>query len=232
METILALLDDLSRDLARANADLEKFDSDVVTMSERLDQMESRRNSRAFTPETLLPMTNPPRPPHNATSQAPNSLQNREQDGPLPPQVDQVQQGGLGSQFPPIQAPQPKLHITKSSLSTESSLSQNRHIQEEEHGRERHEGYGVYDDAYMIEGDLSRMRLKANLKRERMPRVKMKMLDPRLFVIMLSGLASLWTIFVHLLWAVFSSFFDTSLVIIKLSSSSCFANCFEWFLLK
>ncbi|PHT97578.1 hypothetical protein BC332_33499 [Capsicum chinense] len=73
MESILALLDALSRDLARANSGLEKIDSDVITMSERLDRMESRRNSCAFTPETLLPMTNPPRPPHNATSQAPNS---------------------------------------------------------------------------------------------------------------------------------------------------------------
>ncbi|KAF3666405.1 putative LRR receptor-like serine/threonine-protein kinase-like [Capsicum annuum] len=151
METILALLDALSQDLARANVGLEKIDSDVVTMSERLDQIESRRNSRAFTPETLLPMTNPPRTQHNATSQAPNNPQNREQDRPLPPQVDQFQQGGLGSQFSPIQAPQSKLHVTKSSLSTETSLSQNRHIQEEEHGRERHGGYGVYDDAYMTE---------------------------------------------------------------------------------
>ncbi|KAF3659019.1 putative replication protein A 70 kDa DNA-binding subunit C-like [Capsicum annuum] len=69
METIFALLDALSRDLARANAGLEKIYSNVVTMSERLDLMESRRNFRAFTPKTLLPMTNPPRLPHNATSQ-------------------------------------------------------------------------------------------------------------------------------------------------------------------
>ncbi|KAM3377210.1 hypothetical protein P3S68_009623 [Capsicum galapagoense] len=104
MEAILAFLDAFSRDLAWANAGLEKINSNVVTMSERLDRMESRRNSRAFTLETLLPMTNPPRPPHNATSQAPNSPQNQEQDRPLPPKVDQVQKRGLGSQFPPIQA--------------------------------------------------------------------------------------------------------------------------------
>jgi len=126
METILAILDALSQDLARENVGIKKIDSDMVNMHERLDRMESRRNSRTFTPETLLPMTNPPRQPHNTTSQAPNSPQNREQDRPLPPQVDQVQLGGLGGKFSPIQAPQPKLHVTKSSLSIKTSLSKNR----------------------------------------------------------------------------------------------------------
>ncbi|KAF3625309.1 hypothetical protein T459_03110 [Capsicum annuum] len=37
METILVLLDSLSRDLARTNVGLKKIDSDVVTMRERLD---------------------------------------------------------------------------------------------------------------------------------------------------------------------------------------------------
>ncbi|KAM3356475.1 hypothetical protein P3S68_023189 [Capsicum galapagoense] len=35
METILALLDAISRDITRANVGLEKIDSDVVTMVER-----------------------------------------------------------------------------------------------------------------------------------------------------------------------------------------------------
>ncbi|KAF3659644.1 hypothetical protein FXO37_13879 [Capsicum annuum] len=116
----------LTSKLIRDNAGLEKIDSDVVTVSEWLDRIESQRNSRSFTPETLLPMNNPPRPLHNATSQAPNSSQNREQDRPLPPQVDQVQQGGLGIQFPPIQAPQANLDVTKSSFSTKTSHSKNR----------------------------------------------------------------------------------------------------------
>ncbi|KAF3635714.1 putative Bifunctional inhibitor/lipid-transfer protein/seed storage 2S albumin superfamily protein [Capsicum annuum] len=160
METILALLDALSRDLARANVGLENIHSDVVTMSERLDRMERRRNSRAFTPETLPSKANPPSSPQNVISQATNYPQNREQGRPLPPLVDQVQQG-LVSQFPPIQAPLPKLHITKtvhftkSILSIETPLYQSLHIQEEEHGREGHEGYGGCDNAYMMEGDES-----------------------------------------------------------------------------
>ncbi|KAF3636703.1 hypothetical protein FXO37_25335 [Capsicum annuum] len=108
--TILALIDAMSRDLARANASLEKIGSYVVTMSERLDRMESRKNSRAFTLDTLLPMTNPPRPSPNAASQAPNSPQNRDVTKPISPQFDQVQQGP-GCQMPilkpnpPIQDP-------------------------------------------------------------------------------------------------------------------------------
>ncbi|KAF3652832.1 hypothetical protein FXO38_15909 [Capsicum annuum] len=130
-------------------------------------------------------MTNPPRPPHNATSQDPNSPQTEKKIDHFPRKLIKSNKEDLEANFLSS-----KLHVTKLILLTETSLSKNRHIQEEEHGRERHEGYGVYDDAYMIEGDLSRMRSKANLKRERKPMVKMKMLDPRLIVIMFSGLAS------------------------------------------
>ncbi|PHU18395.1 hypothetical protein BC332_14090 [Capsicum chinense] len=72
--------------------------------------MESRKNSRAFTLDTLLPMTNPRRPSPNAASQAPNSPQNRDVTKPISPQFDQVQQGP-GRQMPilkpnpPIQDP-------------------------------------------------------------------------------------------------------------------------------
>ncbi|PHT73729.1 hypothetical protein T459_24514 [Capsicum annuum] len=62
---ILALLDAMSRDLARANVGLAKIGLYEVSISERLDRMESRRNSRAFTPDTLLSMTNPQRPSPN-----------------------------------------------------------------------------------------------------------------------------------------------------------------------
>ncbi|PHT28159.1 hypothetical protein CQW23_32240 [Capsicum baccatum] len=107
---ILARLDSMSRDLARANAGLEKIGSYVVTMSEWLDRMESRWNSRALTPDTLLPMTNPPRPSPSSASQAPTSPQNRDITRSISPQFVQVQQG-LGRQMPtlkpntPIQDP-------------------------------------------------------------------------------------------------------------------------------
>ncbi|KAF3633618.1 hypothetical protein FXO38_25476 [Capsicum annuum] len=73
---ILALLDAMSRDLARANVGLAKIGLYEVSISERLDRMESRRNSRAFTPDTLLSMTNPQRPSPNDVNQTPNSPQN------------------------------------------------------------------------------------------------------------------------------------------------------------
>ncbi|KAF3675340.1 putative CLAVATA3/ESR (CLE)-related protein 25-like [Capsicum annuum] len=91
-------------------------------------------------------------------------------------QVDQVPQEGLGGPFPPIQAPQPKLHITKISPSTETPLPQNRYVHIEEYERKGHEVYGVYDDSYMMKGDSSRIRLKPSLKIERKLRFKMKML--------------------------------------------------------
>ncbi|PHT28536.1 hypothetical protein CQW23_31858 [Capsicum baccatum] len=79
METILALLDSLSQDLARENVILENIHSDVVTMSERLDRIERRKNSRAFTPKTLPTKANPSSSPRNAISQATNYPQNRDQ---------------------------------------------------------------------------------------------------------------------------------------------------------
>ena len=197
---ILALLDAMSRDLARANVGLAKIGLYEVSISERLDRMESRRNSRTFTPDTLLPMTNPPRPSPNAASQAPNSPQNRDITRPISPQFDQVQQG-LGRQMPTlkpkppiqdpltqrrqlsliqipsVQAPQLKLRFTKPTLLTETPLYQNQNVHVEENGRKEHEGYGVYDNICMIVEDLNRMRLKVKLKMERKPRFKMKMSD-------------------------------------------------------
>ncbi|PHU26175.1 hypothetical protein BC332_04507 [Capsicum chinense] len=196
--TILSLLDTMSRDLARANAGLEKTGSYVVTMSESLNRMEIRRNSRTFTPDTLLIMNNPPRPLPNAASQAPNSPQNRDITRPISLQFDQVQQG-LGRQMPTlksnspiqdplnqrhqlspiqipfVQAPQPKLRFTKQTLLTEAPCYQNQYVHVEENDRKEHEGYRVYENVFMMVGDLNWIRLKVNLKIERRPRFKMKM---------------------------------------------------------
>ncbi len=53
MLTILAHLGAISRDMARTNVGLEKFGSDISTILERLDRVESQRNSRVSTPKIL-----------------------------------------------------------------------------------------------------------------------------------------------------------------------------------
>ncbi|PHT47588.1 hypothetical protein CQW23_11796 [Capsicum baccatum] len=68
MEAILAHLDAISQDMAKANAGLEKISSDMSTILERLEQVESRRNSRVSTPETLPQTINPPRPPQGKST--------------------------------------------------------------------------------------------------------------------------------------------------------------------
>ncbi|KAM3356712.1 hypothetical protein P3S68_023426 [Capsicum galapagoense] len=178
MDTILAHLDAIAREIAKANAGLEKLGSDMSTLLERLDRVESRRNSRDSTSETLPQAINPPRPPPNDIdiSQATKCPPTRDLYRSIPPPFDQVQQKGLGSQISSVQAPQPKLHFTKSTLSTETPFHQSRHVHVEENGRKEHDGYGVYDDACMMVGDLFLMRLKTRLKMERKPRFKMKML--------------------------------------------------------
>ncbi|PHU20084.1 hypothetical protein BC332_11235 [Capsicum chinense] len=65
MATILAYLDAIARELAKANAGLEILGSDMSTTLERLDRVESHRNSRVSTSETIPQTINPPRPPPN-----------------------------------------------------------------------------------------------------------------------------------------------------------------------
>ncbi|PHT52090.1 hypothetical protein CQW23_06552 [Capsicum baccatum] len=152
MDTILAHLDAIAREIAKANAGLDKLGSDMYTILERLDRVESRRNSHDSDSETLPQAINPPRPPPNDVdiSQATKFPPTRGLLRSIPPPFDQVQQKVLGSQISPVQAPQPKLHFTKSVLSTETPLYQRRHVYVEENGRKEHNGYGVYADACMM----------------------------------------------------------------------------------
>ncbi|KAF3675854.1 hypothetical protein FXO38_04594 [Capsicum annuum] len=107
MDTILSHLDAIAREIAKANAGLDKLGSDMSTILERLDRVESRRNSHVSTPEVLPQTINPPRPPLNDIdiNQDNKCPQARDLNELLLPQFDQVQQEGLGSQFSPIQAP-------------------------------------------------------------------------------------------------------------------------------
>ncbi|KAM3216890.1 hypothetical protein P3L10_026332 [Capsicum annuum] len=65
MDTILAYIDAITREIAKANVGLDKLGSDMSTILERLDRVESRRNSHVSTPEALPQKINPPRPPLN-----------------------------------------------------------------------------------------------------------------------------------------------------------------------
>ena len=102
---ILARLETMSRDVARLNVGLEKLDTDVASMSGRLERVESQRsrpstpqnNSPTNTPETLHQMLYPP----IATNQTNLYSRSREQDRPSHPPLHQVQQEGLGTQIPP-----------------------------------------------------------------------------------------------------------------------------------
>ncbi|KAF3681969.1 hypothetical protein FXO37_02593 [Capsicum annuum] len=107
MDTILSHLDAIAREIAKANAGLDKLGSDMSTILERLDRVESRRNSHVSTPEVLPQTINPPRPPLNDIdiNQDNKCPQARDLNELLLPQFDQVQQEGLGRQFSPIQAP-------------------------------------------------------------------------------------------------------------------------------
>ncbi|KAF3614034.1 hypothetical protein FXO38_35912 [Capsicum annuum] len=120
--------------------------ANVFEAKDRARNANVEMNSRASTSKTLHSTINPPRPPQNAISQVSNYPQNRDLSKPPPPQIDQFQQEELRSQMlplksnSPIQAPQPKLHFTKSILSTVAPLPQSQHIHVEEYGREGREG--------------------------------------------------------------------------------------------
>ncbi|KAF3661798.1 hypothetical protein FXO38_11511 [Capsicum annuum] len=174
-------------------------------------------------------MINPPRPPPSDIdiSQATKCPPTRDLNRSLPSQFDQVQQEELGSQFSPIQSLQPKLHITKTILSTKTPLPQNRYVHVKEHSRKEHEGHRVYNDAYMMEGklrgrrrepqgtlhqerswDVLWMRLKTRLKMERKSRFKMKMLAEPCVIEPSASSCVLRTILCHLhiLWTFLSDF--------------------------
>ena len=65
MDTILAHLNAIAREIAKANLGLEKLGSDISVIPERVDRVKSRRNSHVSTSETLPPTINSRRPPPN-----------------------------------------------------------------------------------------------------------------------------------------------------------------------
>ncbi|KAF3612601.1 hypothetical protein FXO38_36765 [Capsicum annuum] len=92
MDTILDHVDAIAREMAKANTDLKKLGSDMSTILERFDRVESRRNSHVSTSETLPQIINPPKPLLNDVdiSQATKCPPTRDLSRPLLPQFDQV----------------------------------------------------------------------------------------------------------------------------------------------
>ncbi|KAF3674737.1 Membrane-bound transcription factor site-1 protease [Capsicum annuum] len=97
---ILARLETMSRDVAWLNVGLEKLDTDVASISGRLERVESQRSlpstpqniSSTNTPETLHQMQYTP----IAINQTNLYSRSQEQERPNHPLLHQVQQEGLG----------------------------------------------------------------------------------------------------------------------------------------
>lgn len=172
---ILARPETMSRDVARLNVGLEKLDTDVASMSGRLEHVESQR-SWPSTPQNISP-TNTPETLHQmqytpiAINQTNLYSRSREQDRPSHPPFHQVQQEGLGTQIPspnpnpPIQTLlDQRPHYPNLIPPLQAPLNPNKPIHVEGYGRGgQHDGYGPYDDVYLREermrrrhGDLGR----------------------------------------------------------------------------
>ncbi|KAM3267402.1 hypothetical protein P3S67_032452 [Capsicum chacoense] len=180
MENIRVTLEAMTRTLEKLSMEVGAIRGEITTISRRLEQVESQRNSHpstprhvsssghdrssstTVTPETWPQLPNPALAPLNAASQTTHNPLKRDSNRPTHSQTPQVFQEELGRPIPllnpnpPFRAPLSQRPPPPQNPIHPNQVPniQNHPVHFEEYGREDYKRYGAFDDAYMREEEM------------------------------------------------------------------------------